>query len=168
MDKNKIRNKILTNIEPVKRETAVPVIGPCWEWQKYRNPEGYGRINVDGKILLAHRTAFELFDRPIPEGMHVLHRCDNPVCCNPAHLFLGTVKDNMRDMFEKGRGKPGWVPGSKNGMSKLTESDIPEIFKLRGEGKSQRAIADAFGACQQHISDILNRKAWKHVEVDHG
>jgi hypothetical protein len=162
-EKQKIRNKLMANAKPVVRETAVPVIGPCLEWQRCRNPKGYGRINVDGKILLAHRLAWQVFEGEIPKGMHVLHRCDNPACCNPAHLFLGTAKDNMRDRDEKGRREP--PKGSKHGRAKLNETDIPGIFRLRREGRSQREIAGVFGVTHQLIALVLRRKRWKHVPV---
>jgi hypothetical protein len=74
----------------------------CWAWRGYRWL-GYGRVNVGKMPRLAHRVAFELFHGPIPDGLCVCHRCDNPQCCNPGHLFLGTLTDNNRDMTEKGR-----------------------------------------------------------------
>lgn len=80
----------------------------CWEWLAYRDRKGYGRFMVPGsKTSLAHRFSWELHRGPIPTGMCVLHRCDNPPCVNPAHLFLGTLQDNVRDMIQKGRGSNG-------------------------------------------------------------
>ena len=76
-------------------------------WTGTRFASGYGRITQNGKRARAHRVAFELFVGPIPSGMHVLHRCDNPPCVNPSHLFIGTHLDNMRDMEAKGRAK--WI-----------------------------------------------------------
>jgi HNH endonuclease len=76
----------------------------CWEWQRQRNWGGYGRLTLPNqRKILAHRLAWELEFGPIPDGLWVLHRCDNPPCCNPAHLFLGTTLDNTRDMDAKGR-----------------------------------------------------------------
>jgi hypothetical protein len=74
----------------------------CWVWQGYRNEHGYGRLWAPKRYV--HRAAYEAFVGPIPAGLNVLHRCDNPPCCNPAHLFLGTRADNARDMLAKGRG----------------------------------------------------------------
>jgi len=75
----------------------------CWEWMAYKNPTGYGRVSKGGKIEVAHRVAYELTYGAIPEGMVVMHRCDNPQCCNPGHLSLGTQKNNMWDCVSKGR-----------------------------------------------------------------
>ena len=75
----------------------------CWEWTAYRDPLGYGRLNVDGVPVLAHRLAYELEHGAIPDGMCILHRCDNPPCVNPDHLWLGTQADNSLDMASKGR-----------------------------------------------------------------
>ena len=75
----------------------------CWKWQGAVDSHGYGRTRYNGKLTSAHRAAYEYMHKEIPEGMHVLHRCDNPPCINPAHLFLGTHQDNMDDMAAKGR-----------------------------------------------------------------
>jgi hypothetical protein len=80
---------------PIDRDPA-----QCWEWQRSRSRQGYGRL---GPRVYAHRLAYEVFIGPIPDGLHVLHHCDNPPCCNPAHLWSGTVADNMRDRDAKGR-----------------------------------------------------------------
>jgi len=82
----------------------VDVRGPdeCWPWTRKHNPKGYGQFRKD-KMVQAHRMAWELTNGPIPDGLDVLHTCDNPPCCNPHHLFLGTNDDNMRDMNSKGR-----------------------------------------------------------------
>lgn len=85
---------------------VLPVESGCWEWQAGRNEHGYGLFATrrSGRSR-AHRVAYERFVGPIPEGLHVLHTCDNPPCVNPAHLFLGTVKDNSKDMMRKGRNR---------------------------------------------------------------
>lgn len=91
----------------VRFEAHVDKSGDCWLWTGPRSASGYGRCSRGMKKHRAHRVAFALYVAEIPEGMHVLHRCDNPPCVNPAHLFLGTHIDNMRDMEAKGRAK--WI-----------------------------------------------------------
>jgi len=78
----------------------------CWEWQGSRHPFGYGTINVQRRPVTAHRIAYQFAHGDVPAGLYVLHHCDNPPCVNPAHLFLGTAKDNTEDMMAKGRGRP--------------------------------------------------------------
>lgn len=79
----------------------------CWEWQGYRRRSGHGQIGDEsGRLVGTHRVAYEFFNGPIPDGMVVMHSCDNPPCCNPRHLSLGTQADNLHDMFRKGRARP--------------------------------------------------------------
>lgn len=82
----------------------------CWPWTGSRNPAGYGAFSRGGKRSNTHRVAWEMTHGPIPGRLHVLHACDNPPCCNPAHLSLGTHEDNMADMVAKGRGRGRWGP----------------------------------------------------------
>lgn len=91
-------------------ELRIDKTGPCWLWIGGRFDSGYGKVLRGAKKLRAHRVSYELYVAPIPEGMHVLHKCDNPPCVNPNHLFLGTHIDNMRDMERKGRAK--WIQGN--------------------------------------------------------
>jgi hypothetical protein len=79
----------------------------CWPWKDARDAHGYGAFGHGSKTLKAHRVSSELTDGPIAEGLAVCHRCDNPPCCNPAHLFRAPQPENVRDMFAKGRGNPG-------------------------------------------------------------
>lgn len=85
-------------------KVGIGSLDECWEWTAARHPSGYGTFYFNGKWSRAHRTAWELANGPIPEGLLVLHRCDNPPCVNPRHLWLGTDADNTRDMIAKGRG----------------------------------------------------------------
>ena len=88
----------------LKKLVADPKTG-CWEWCGYLNKTLYGQIGWNGKIWLTHRVAYSIWVKAIPNGLLVCHKCDNPRCCNPDHLFVGTVKDNVRDRQEKGRSR---------------------------------------------------------------
>lgn len=151
----------------------VDVRGPdeCWPWTACKLPPyGYGQINDHGRARLASHVCWELHFGPIPDGMDVLHSCDNPPCVNPAHLFLGTDADNTADKMAKGRHRYGLgkrygnerVPpkGEEHGMSKMTAAQVIEIRQMRG---TQRAIGDHFGITQAQVSNIKLRKHWKEV-----
>src|SRR5258708_9493686 len=114
----------------------VSVSDGCWEWTGYKASNGYGRFMLRGDAVRAHRACYEIYVGPIPEGMHVLHRCDNRGCVNPSHLFLGTHTDNMRDMEAKGRSRH--PRGDNHLSSKLTESQVRAII---GDGRSLGKIA---------------------------
>lgn len=133
----------------------------CWEWLGRRNPKGYGSIDIGARgSRRAHRVAYELTRGRIPEGQLVCHRCDNPGCVNPRHLFIGTPADNMADMIGKGRAKAP-VP-------KLIIEDVHRIREMLKSGLSQTRIADAFGVNQTHVSRIARGVAWKHIPITAG
>lgn len=136
--------------------------GECWEWQRTTNGQGYGEIRVNGRMVYAHRLAYALGAGPIPDGMHILHSCDNPRCINPAHLSPGTRSKNMKECSERGRAR---IPkpiklGEENGASKLTEVDVRSIRRLLGQGLTQQSIADRFGVSRRTVSDINLGKKW--------
>lgn len=135
--------------------------GECWEWGASRNSKGYGQFGLDGRIEYAHRIVWRLTQGEIPDGKHICHRCDNPPCVNPRHLFPGTHQENMFDRDNKGRRD---ARGSKNGQAKLTEKDIRPIRALLDEGLKLTAIADLYGVSPQAVSMIKNGKRWNHVE----
>lgn len=126
----------------------------CWLWKAGHNKNGYGIFNYTGVrpgvIKLAHRVAWELTQGPIPEGLDVLHRCDNPPCVNSAHLFLGTQLDNVRDMYAKHR-------QNNVGKRKLTLEQIREIKKALLNGKRPFELAPIYIVSQQYISTL---KTW--------
>ena len=132
--------------------------GDCWEWTACKDRGGYGKLGRNGKTVKAHRLSWELANGPIPEGMHVCHKCDNPACCNPAHLFLGTPADNARDMKNKGRA----AKGERNGQAKLDEDKVQVIKLLKGR-MTQEAIGGLFGVKQNQVSRIHSGKRWSHV-----
>lgn len=120
---------------------------------------------AEGKTWQAHRVAWHLTKGPIPDGLHVLHKCDVKACVNPSHLFLGTHADNMADMVRKGKSGNCVRPkkGEKNGMSRLTEEIIKEVRALYAGGVLQDALAKRYEISQTHVSNIVNRKTWWHV-----
>ena len=155
----------------------VEVGGPddCWPWKLSRWKRGYGYLRRGGKALTASRVAWELTHGPIPSNADgskrwVLHRCDNPPCCNPAHLFLGDAQINVDDMIAKGRawfspGAPGRThEGWVNGASKLTSDGVRSIRKRHAEGVTQTALAKEHGVTQVTVSKIVARKSWAHIE----
>jgi len=147
----------------------------CWEWKAGRTLKNYGQLRLPGRgMVRAHRFAWELTNGPIPDGLCVLHHCDNRPCCNPDHLFLGTHAENAADCREKGRTPRGDRHGSKtcpdrvlrgsdHGCAKLNEDQIPYIRALCEGGLSQRDVARAYGTCQATIRDIVSRRKWSHV-----
>lgn len=130
----------------------------CWMWQRGRT-HGYGKAWDGQESRYVHRISYEAFTEPIPRGMHLLHQCDTPLCCNPQHLLLGTQADNMHDMKRKGR----QAKGERVKGSKLTGALVLEIRRALYSGLNQRDIARMFGVCQQTISRINMRKTWAHV-----
>ena len=132
----------------------------CWIWKGGKN-RGYGQIDVNNKLIYTHRFSWELHYGTIPNGLHVLHSCDNPSCVNPEHLFLGTHKDNMQDMVKKGR--KAVILGEMWGHAKLSALDVIHIRELIARGEKQRVIAKDYGVRPATISLIHCRKNWKHI-----
>ncbi len=121
----------------------------CHEWQSVLHWSGYGKFYHEGRQALAHRAAYDLFVSPIPEGLFVLHQCDNRKCVNPDHLFLGTQRDNVEDRDRKGRAGKKTKPDTK-----LSAEQIQEVHRLLGDRYSQREIADRYGVHQTTISRL--------------
>jgi hypothetical protein len=135
--------------------------GDCWVFTGSRDADGYGHLRAAGHVHAAHRISWALTFGPIPSDLLVLHRCDNPPCVNPAHLFLGTDADNNADKIAKGRANAPC--GARAGNVKLTDADIREIRSRIGNGETQRAVADSMGVCQTAISAIMTGRNWSHV-----
>lgn len=138
----------------------------CWEWTGRKDKDGYGRIDANKKQWLAHRLMWEIKNGIIPSGMCVCHTCDNPSCVNPAHLFLGTHKDNAVDRQNKNRGKVQLNDnrGERHGMSILNEHQVLEIRDKYSSGAyTQKKLACEYGVTRGAVCDILNNKTWKHV-----
>lgn len=137
----------------------------CWPWRGKTAKAGYGRCpkGLAGENGLAHRTAYAFTHGCVPEGLWVLHSCDNRPCCNPGHLFLGNALSNVEDMDGKGRRVNAPSPGSKNGFAKLTETSVVDIRRRISLGEKMPALAAEYGVTRQNIRYIRNRTAWKHV-----
>lgn len=136
----------------------------CWTWIASLDSSGYGHIRLDGKLCKASRIAWELENGSIPAGVGyhgicVLHRCDNPPCVNPAHLFLGTQTENMRDAKRKKRRAS--QAGDANANAKLTPDKVFEIRMLYKRGAiSQQALGQRFGIAQSQVSQIVRQAQW--------
>lgn len=130
----------------------------CWEWTAHRSEKGYGTLRYGGVQYRAHRLSWVLHGGgEIPPGALVCHRCDNPPCVNPAHLFLGTVADNNQDALAKGRHVTPL--GSQNGGAKLDESQVAEIWRRLGT-VSRRRLAREFGVSHWTINAIESGAKW--------
>lgn len=130
----------------------------CWTWPYGGHPFGYGSTTFRGHRKLTHRLAWELTHGAVPPGLYVCHKCDNPPCCRPEHLFLGTPLDNARDRTRKGRSRKRGTP------LVLTESDVRQIRVRRAAGETLVRIAAAFGVDHSAVWQIVHRKAWAWVE----
>lgn len=132
----------------------------CWPWMKCCSKWGYGVTGFNRQTARANRVAFRLANGYWPT--RACHKCDNPICCNPSHLFDGTDSDNMQDMIRKGRGNP--ARGERSGSNKLSTDQVNEIRRLKSESNlSNRKLGDMFGCTAGLVSMIVNRKRWAHV-----
>ena len=163
----------------------------CLEWRRALNGTGYGTTSFERRQWIAPRLAYTVTFGPIPHGMCVCHRCDNRLCIEPSHLFLGTTQDNTRDRHQKGRDakgpthawavsrdrmstgdrhyartRPELLPrGERHGCAKLTENDVRAIrAEYAVGGTQQRALAGKYGISRTTVREIVNRHTWAHVE----
>lgn len=164
----------------------------CWPWKGGKHENGYGYFRLGKKHMhKAHRVAYAFAHGFTPGDLFVLHKCDNPPCCNPAHLWLGTNLDNIADRDRKGRQAKGdrhnsrlrpeslargerngahthpekiAGRGEKNRHAKLTEAEVREIYRLRTSGNFSRIkVAIQFGVSESQVKNIVSGKAWKHL-----
>ncbi len=155
-------SKILTKEQIYNRiknvyESNVIIKDNCWGWKGEINQQGYGRISYGSQRITIHRAAWLIFHKEIPKGMCILHKCDNPLCSNLDHLFLGTIKDNVHDMIKKGRRIIKKSPHGHRSILNLTDNEIIEIKQLLLSGILQKDIAIKFNISRVSIHR-LNKK----------
>jgi hypothetical protein len=141
--------------------------GECWEWTAGLNKDGYGLFRLNGKTVSSHRYSY-ILHHPLTIDLWehreicVCHKCDNPKCVNPEHLFLGSMLDNSKDMLSKGRGNQ--PKGEKNHGAILTETQVREIrTRYANGGIWQYKLAEEYGICKMSIARIIRRETWKHI-----
>lgn len=133
----------------------------CWEFDGCLW-KGYGQITYQGRLWQTHRLAYTLAIGPIPDGLDVLHRCDNRACCRPDHFFLGTQADNNRDMFAKGRNRN--VYGSRHYLATLTESQVKQIRERYCAGEPALALAKEYGVTANNVRVICSGRSWLYAD----
>jgi len=145
-------------------EVNGPLHSKCLIWTRVITSSGYGQVRWGGNRILVHRASWEIHNGPIPEGMCVLHSCDNPPCCNVDHLFLGTQGDNMTDMVMKGRHEYPGMPGEDHPNATLTERQVLEIkWLLANSSVPTTRIAGRYNATKHAVYDIKYGRSWVHV-----
>lgn len=143
------------------RSEPVPGTG-CLLWTGAVDTSGYGIIGVNRRLQKTHRLAYEISVGPIPDGLQVLHKCDTRTCVNPAHLFVGTIADNMADRNRKGRQAKN--QGMRSGLAKLNDQQVLEIRRRYAQGGiSMRQLAREYGVTKYPIQRIINRVGWTHL-----
>ena len=134
----------------------------CWEWQRPKNIGGYGNFDLRGKAFMSHRVAFFMENGIDPKDLCVCHKCDNPACVNPNHLFLGTDKDNVHDMLKKGRF--ALRRGEESSNAKLKDFQVREILEKHKNGQSIPSLYKEYNVSYNIVYSILRRRtAWKHL-----
>ena len=136
----------------------------CWEWKGAIDAYGYGVLSNKDKTTKAHRVSYEIYYAKPLGDLHCLHRCDNPSCVNPLHLFAGTNLDNVRDKVKKGRCYTGNQKGENNGASKLSDTQVSKIRELYNSGKyTTLKLGEMYNVNRSTISYIINNKTYKHL-----
>lgn len=133
----------------------------CWEWLAYKIRGGYGSFRIGRRTYLAHRISYSISNGHVPAGLYVCHRCDNPSCVNPSHLFVGTQTDNMADCARKGRAASR--AGEFNGNSTLRVSQVLDVRSRVAAGESGASVARLYGVDRSTINDIIRQRTWRDV-----
>lgn len=147
------RNLIESNVQIVSESG-------CWIWMGTEGTRGYGQIKSRYKTYAAHRVSYQVFKGDVPNGLHVCHTCDTPLCVNPNHLFIGTPMDNSQDMAKKNR----HAYGAKNGNSKLTEVEAKNILAFRDSGQTKTSVGELFDVSRTCVRKIWNGDLWPHLQ----
>lgn len=141
----------------------------CWEWNGTYRGKGYGVMAVGGIQggVYTHRLSAHLYhDFELDSDRYVLHRCDNPRCCNPEHLFIGTAKDNLYDCIAKGRfSVANRARGERVNTAKLTADDVRAIRQAANQGATFKGLSRQYGVSDVNIRMIVTRRTWRHVEA---
>lgn len=174
-NKHALRLRLTGTTDPGPKAHATPYerfirkvekTGTCWLWRGAFRPNGYGHLQVGGRrgaTVSAHRFSYQAHKgEEIPDGMVVMHTCDTPACVNPDHLILGTPKDNMADMWSKGRGRPARLCGEASSKAKLTEEQVRFIRANPDLGHKQ--IADMWGLSPNAVRGVRIGRTWKHIK----
>lgn len=134
----------------------------CWEWKAgLRQGFGYGQFSFNGYPEFSHRVAWQLTNGDIPAGKLICHKCDNPLCVNPSHLFCGDQAMNIKDMASKSRDA---FTGERNHSAKLNEENVRITRELYKNGSKISDIGNLFGVAGRTIADAVEHKTWKHIE----
>ncbi len=146
-------------------ERAVRQPSGCLEWPGKVTTSGYGGVQQDGRQHYVHRFVWEELHGPIDEGMFICHHCDNPICCDPDHLFLGTPGDNHRDAQQKGRlVYPPRLVGEEHHQAKLTDDQVYEIRRRSAFGETAKSIHSSYPVSYSMIKNIVAWKNWTHLQ----
>lgn len=144
-----------------------PELGPCWFWTASRNRKGYGMFYpVKNHGISAHRFSMIIGGTTFADGEQAAHRCNNPACVNPRHLYKATCRQNIRDAVRDGR--RSHLTCDKHNRAKLTREQAVMSFELRRSGWSAKRIAERFGVCKATISHLLVGRNWKQLHAIHG
>lgn len=138
----------------------------CWEWNATKTLNGYGRIGINRKTMLAHRLSYLMYKGDIPNDLHICHSCDNRKCVNPDHLWAGTRQENMDDCVRKGRARGPNYKGSMVGTSKLSEEQVREIKVSLSDGASCASLGRKYSVTPQAISRIKFGHNWSHLRPE--
>lgn len=143
--------------EHILENVRIDPISKCWNWNNGKADFGYGTIRENDRIVRVHRRAYELWIGPIPKGILACHKCDNPACCNPDHIFLGTDLDNMTDACEKGR----FPLGESRPNSKLTSE---QVLKIRKSSGKQSEMAISYGVSAGTINRVVHGRTYRSIK----